>query len=134
MTRNRKITEKEEQSFEAWMAVSPKSGKPWSEPWIYMRKTKPRHIELSGFKAVRVKITVQREAGDERKAHTVAPAGPVPPQQIVGAQREWFSSDTRQSERCPTCYSNDRKSLWVGCVEPGIVPDPWHDGAAQEKK
>jgi hypothetical protein len=48
------------QVYSAWMAVESKSGKPWSEPWVYIRKTKPSEIAKSGFKAVRVKITVAK--------------------------------------------------------------------------
>ena len=48
-------------TYSAWMAVRPKTLEPWSEPWVYIRKTKPKEIELSGFKAVRVKIIVEVE-------------------------------------------------------------------------
>ena len=38
-------------------------------------------------------------AEEYAKAHPVAPAGPVPPQPIVGAQRFWFSSAQAQEQR-----------------------------------
>ncbi len=47
--------------YDAWMAITPKSRQPFVEPWVYIRKTKPKEIELSGYKAVRIKIIVQEE-------------------------------------------------------------------------